>query len=294
MIKSFENYLVYEKRYSPHTILSYKNDIQQFSEYIEKVYNIYNLLEVDHYMIRSWLVDLMQKKMTTKTINRKFSTLRTFFLFLKRENKIKTNPTKKVIAPKIGKRLPSIIQKKEINDLLGNTWFSNNFFGVRDKTIIVILYNTGMRRAELINLKDNDFDFYNKTLKVLGKGNKERIIPMTDELVESIKFYFEKRNDYFERNDFLNTLVTDKGNKLYPKFVYNTVNKYLNIVSTVEKKSPHILRHSLATHLADEEVELNAIKTLLGHANLSTTQIYTHNSIEKLKRAYKKAHPKAK
>ncbi|HHH55262.1 MAG TPA: integrase, partial [Bacteroidetes bacterium] len=231
---------------------------------------------------------------TTKTINRKFSTLRTFFLFLKRENKIKTNPTKKVIAPKIGKRLPSIIQKKEINDLLGNTWFSNNFFGVRDKTIIVILYNTGMRRAELINLKDNDFDFYNKTLKVLGKGNKERIIPMTDELVESIKFYFEKRNDYFERNDFLNTLVTDKGNKLYPKFVYNTVNKYLNIVSTVEKKSPHILRHSLATHLADEEVELNAIKTLLGHANLSTTQIYTHNSIEKLKRAYKKAHPKAK
>ncbi len=142
MIKSFENYLVYEKRYSPHTILSYKNDIQQFSEYIEKVYNIYNLLEVDHYMIRSWLVDLMQKKMTTKTINRKFSTLRTFFLFLKRENKIKTNPTKKVIAPKIGKRLPSIIQKKEINDLLGNTWFSNNFFGVRDKTIIVILYNT--------------------------------------------------------------------------------------------------------------------------------------------------------
>lgn len=294
MIKSFENYLVYEKRYSPHTILSYKNDIQQFSEYIEKVYNIYNLLEVDHYMIRSWLVDLMQKKMTTKTINRKFSTLRTFFLFLKRENKIKTNPTKKVIAPKIGKRLPSIIQKKEINDLLGNTWFSNNFFGVRDKTIIVILYNTGMRRAELINLKDNDFDFYNKTLKVLGKGNKERIIPMTDELVESIKFYFEKRNDYFERNDFLNTLVTDKGNKLYPKFVYNTVNKYLNIVSTVEKKSPHILRHSLATHLADEEVELNAIKTLLGHANLSATQIYTHNSIEKLKRAYKKAHPKAK
>ncbi len=293
MIESFVNYLVYEKRYSPNTIISYKNDIVQFYKYIESSYSIYDVKDINHYMIRSWLVDLMQKGISAKSINRKFSSLRTYFLFLKREGKIEINPTKKVLPPKIGKRLPSVVQKKEMDFLLDDLIFSENFYGYRDKVIISILYNTGMRRAELINLKDNDFDYISKTVKVLGKGNKERIVPMTSDVINLLQKYIFIRNSFFENNSFNYTILTDKGNKLYPKFVYNVVTKYLSMVSSVDKKSPHVLRHSIATHLADKEVELNAIKTMLGHANLSATQIYTHNSIEKLKRAYKKAHPKA-
>jgi len=293
MIESFVNYLVYEKRYSPNTIISYKNDIEQFHNYIENTYSIYDILEINHYMVRSWLVDLMQNGISANSINRKFSSLRTYFLFLKREDKIKVNPTKKVIPPKTGKRLPSVIQKKEMDFLLDELVFSENFHGYRDKVIISILYNTGMRRAELINLKDNNFDYVSGTVKVLGKGNKERIIPLTKDIIDLLKVYMDIRNSFFENYNFHYTILTDKGNKLYPKFVYNVVTKYLSMVSSVDKKSPHVLRHSIATHLADEEVELNAIKTMLGHANLSATQIYTHNSIEKRKRAYKKAHPKA-
>ena len=293
MIESFVNYLVYEKRYSPNTIISYKNDIKQFYKYIENSYSVYDIKGINHYMIRSWLVDLMQNDISPKSINRKFSSLRTYFLFLKREGKIDVNPTKKVIPPKTGKRLPSIVQKKEMDFLLDELVFSENFHGYRDKVIISILYNTGMRRAELINLKDHDFDYVSGTVKVLGKGNKERIIPLTYDVISLLKTYMDIRNSFFENNSFNYTILTDKGNKLYPKFVYNVVTKYLSMVSSVDKKSPHVLRHSIATHLADEDVELNAIKTMLGHANLSATQIYTHNSIEKLKRAYKKAHPKA-
>ncbi len=293
MLESFVNYLIYEKRYSSNTIISYKNDIKQFYEFIEKDYSIYEIKDVNHYMIRSWLVHLMQNDISPKSINRKFSSLRTYFLFLKREGVIDVNPTKKVIPPKTGKRLPSVVQKKEMDFLLDELIFSENFQGYRDKLIISILYNTGMRRAELINLKDSDFDYVSRTVKVLGKGNKERIIPLTFEVISLLKTYINIRNSFFENDIFEYTILTDKGNKLYPKFVYNVVNKYLSMVSSIEKKSPHVLRHSIATHLADEEVELNAIKTMLGHANLSATQIYTHNSIEKLKRAYKKAHPKA-
>ncbi len=293
MIESFVNYLVYEKRYSPNTIISYKNDIKQFYKYIENSYSVYDIKSINHYMIRSWLVDLMQNDIKPKSINRKFSSLRTYFLFLKREGKVDVNPTKKVIPPKTGKRLPSVVQKKEMDFLLDELIFSEDFHGYRDKVIISILYNTGMRRAELINLKDYDFDYVSGTVKVLGKGNKERIIPLTYDVISLLKTYMDIRNSFFEHNSFNYTILTDKGNKLYPKFVYNVVTKYLSMVSSVDKKSPHVLRHSIATHLADEDVELNAIKTMLGHANLSATQIYTHNSIEKLKRAYKKAHPKA-
>ena len=294
MIKSFINYLTYEKRYSSHTIISYKNDVTQFYSYIQDKYSVYEECEINHHMIRSWLVHMMQSGTSAKSINRKFSTLRTYFLFLRRENVIDFNPTKKVLPPKVGKRLPAFIQKEDMRTLLDDLVFNDNFSGCRDKIIINILYNTGIRRAELINLKDSDFDFYSKTVKVLGKGNKERIIPITEDLILEIKSYINIRNDFFENRTFLYTVVTDKGNKMYPKLVYNVVNMNLSKVSSIEKRSPHILRHSIATHLADEDVDLNAIKTMLGHSNLSSTQIYTHNSVEKLKKAYLKAHPKAK
>jgi len=294
MIKSFVAFLAYEKRYSPHTIISYENDLKQFYDYINEKYSIYNDSKINHYMIRSWLVHLMQGGMSAKSVNRKFSTLRTYFLFLRREGNIDSNPTKKVIPPKIGKRLPFIIQKEEMEKLLDEIVFPESFEGYRDKVILSILYNTGIRKAELINIKDYDIDFISKTLKVLGKGNKERIIPMTEDLIYVLNQYVESRNTFFENRNFNYTVITNKGNKLYPKFVYNVVTSYLSMVSSSEKKSPHILRHSIATHLADEEVDLNAIKTMLGHSNLSATQIYTHNSVEKLKKAYLKAHPKAK
>ena len=294
MIKSFINYLTFEKRYSDHTIVSYKNDIEQFYIYIREKYSISLETEINHYMMRSWLVNLMQNGLIAKSVNRKFSSLRTYFFFLRREGVVITNPTKKVIPPKIGKRLPSIIQKHEIERLLDDLIFPENFSGYRDKIILNILYNTGMRRAELINMEDTDLDIFSKTLRVIGKGNKERIIPMTNDLILELKTYINIRNEYFESEVFEKLVVTNKGNKMYPKFVYNVVVKYLSMVSSSKRKSPHILRHSIATHLADENVDLNSIKTLLGHSNLSATQIYTHNSVEKLKKAYLKAHPKAK
>jgi len=294
MLNSFISYLTHEKRYSSHTIISYKNDIRQFHNYIEEKYSQYNIEQVSHQMVRSWLVHLMQNKLSAKSINRKFSSLRSYYLFLLRQGIVDKNPTKKVIPPKIGKRLPSIIQKKEIERLLDDLIFPDNFSGIRDKIILTILYNTGIRRSELIHLSDNDIDFYSKVIKVLGKGNKERIIPMTEDMILELKKYIFIRNNNFKKQEFKYTVVTDKGNKMYPKFVYSVVTKYLSLVSSSGKRSPHILRHSIATHLADLDVDLNAIKTMLGHSNLSATQIYTHNSVEKLKKAYLKAHPKAK
>ncbi len=294
MLKSFISYLTHEKRYSLHTIMSYENDISQFLNYTEEKYSVFDIGLINHQMIRSWLVYLMQSGLSAKSINRKFSALRSYFLFLLREGIVVKNPTKKVIPPKIGKRLPSIVQKNEIDRLLDDLFFSDDFRGYRDKIILTILYNTGIRKSELINLSDRDIDFYSKVIKVLGKGNKERIIPMTDDMIKELKKYIFTRNRFFEKQEFKNTVVTNKGNKMYPKFVYSVVTKYLSMVTSSKNRGPHVLRHSIATHLADEDVDLNAIKTMLGHANLSATQIYTHNSIEKLKKTYLKAHPKAK
>jgi len=294
MLKSFINYLKYEKRYSPHTVISYQNDITSFYNYILDTYSVEDVKKVTHFMIRSWLVKMMQDGMSSKTVNRKFSALRSYFIFLKRNGIINGNPAKKVIPPKISKRLPVTVQKNDMDKLLDEIVFEENFQGYRNKIIISLLYNTGMRRAELINLKDGSFDFINNSVKVLGKGNKERIIPLTNDVIKLLKEYLEMRDKHFECTQFDYTIVTDKGKKLYPRFVYDVVKSNLSKVSPVQRRSPHILRHSIATHLADEEVDLNAIKAMLGHASLSATQIYTHNSVEKLRKAYIKAHPKAK
>ena len=294
MLESFINFLNYEKRYSKHTVKSYTNDISQFQSFVLNQYEIEDICLVQHTHVRSWVVDLMESGVKARSVNRKLSSLKSYFNFLKRSGKLKVNPTSKVIAPKTEQRLPSVIQEEEIRALLDEIVFEENFKGLRDRLVLETLYLTGMRKAELIELKDQDIDFNRKLIKVFGKGKKERLIPVSDTFITLIKTYINARNQHFDLNQFATFFIGNSGNKMYPKFVYNLVKRYLSLVSTSDKRSPHILRHSFATHLSNKGAKLNAIKELLGHSNLSATQIYTHNSIEQLKKVYDKAHPKGK
>jgi len=289
----FLKYLQFEKRFSVNTTKSYENDLKQFADFIEIIFNKNEIHLADEKLVRAWVVSLMEKDFSALTINRKISTLKTFFKFLLREGHIKSNPMDKVISPKKSKKLPSFIEEKQINNLLDDYAFGDDFPGVRNKTIVEMFYNTGMRLSELIGLTNNSIDLHNGTIKVVGKRNKERILPVHSHFLKSIKNYYLSRDQNFSNIEHDFFFVTDKGNKLYEKFVYRVVNKYLNLISTIEKKSPHILRHTFATHLLNHGADLNAIKELLGHANLSATQIYTHNTFEKLKTIYKQAHPRA-
>ncbi len=291
-LDTFYNYLALEKRYSPHTLKAYQNDITQFFDYLALQYSIHDIKEVTHQEIRSWMVSLMQNQVSTRTINRKLSTLKTYYKFLLKRGWVAKNPMLKVVTPKVGKRLPVFVPEENMQRLFSDFQFADGFRGMRDRLILEILYSTGMRLSELIHLEVEDVDFWNLQLKILGKGNKERLVPFGKPLKEAIQNYLFLRSNEFEEVLPPQLLVTNKGKKLYPKFVYNTVKKYLSTVTTVDKKSPHILRHSFATHLSNGGADLNAIKELLGHANLSATQIYTHNSIEKLKEIYQQAHPK--
>jgi integrase/recombinase XerC len=294
VLGSFIKFLSYEKRYSPHTITSYSNDIGQFLDFLAKQYEIEEMDQVSHQHVRSWVVSLMEKGRSGRSVNRKLSALKSFFHFLKRTGRVNGNPTARIQAPRIDKKLPAVIQEKELDQLLDEIVFEERFSGYRDHLMIELLYATGMRRAELIQLLDRDVDHGSLLIKVLGKGKKERLIPISAGLSKKILNYQEQRNQEFDREAFDALLVTNSGNKMYPKFVYNKIKDYLSLVSTASKKSPHILRHSFATHLSGKGAKLNAIKELLGHANLSATQIYTHNSIEQLKRVYDNAHPKGK
>lgn len=289
----FLKYLQFEKRFSVNTIKSYNNDLSKFTEFIAVSSDIVEIHLVDEKLIRAWIVSLMEKDFSALSINRKISTLKTFFKFLLREGFVMSNPTDKVITPKSSKKLPSFVDEKQINNLLDDFSFGDDFSGVRNKTIIEMFYNTGMRLSELIELRDNSIYLYDRTVKVLGKRNKERLIPLHKLFFKSLEKYIEIRKKEFPSLNHNFLFVTDKGNKLYEKFVYRVVNKYLNFVTTIEKKSPHILRHTFATHLLNNGADLNAIKDLLGHANLSATQVYTHNTFEKLKTIYKQAHPRA-
>ncbi|NOQ26367.1 MAG: tyrosine-type recombinase/integrase [Bacteroidales bacterium] len=289
----FLKYLQFEKRFSVNTIKSYNNDLNKFTEFISQSTEKIELHQVDEKLIRAWIVSLMEKDFSTLSIKRKISTLKTYFRFLLREGIVVSNPTDKVITPKSSKKLPAFVDEKHINNLLDDFSFGDNFSGIRNKTIVEMFYCTGMRLSELIELRTNSLDLYNGTIKVLGKRNKERLIPLHNLFLKSLEKYTEIKEKEFTnfKHDFL--FVTDKGNKLYEKFVYRIVNKYLNLVTTIEKKSPHVLRHTFATHLLNRGADLNAIKELLGHANLSATQVYTHNTFEKLKTIYKQAHPRA-
>lgn len=289
----FLKYLQFEKRFSINTVKSYQNDLAQFVVFINEQYSISSPESVNEKIIRSWIVDLMEKEYSSLSVNRKISTLKTFYKFLLRQGYIKINPMDKVVSPKTKKKLPLFVEEKQITVLLDDLTFGDNFSGIRNRIIIETFYNTGIRLSELIGIKNTDVDLYNNTVKVLGKRQKERIIPIHSSFAKSLKNYIEVRNTEFDSSKLDFFFVTDKGEKLYERFVYRVVNKYLNLVTTIEKKSPHVLRHTFATHMLNHGADLNAIKELLGHANLSATQVYTHNTFEKLKTIYKQAHPRA-
>lgn len=293
-VDQFLKYIAFEKRYSDHTVVSYKNDLHQFSTFITAHLSISEISLVDHTHVRSWIVYLMQDNYASKTVNRKVSTVKSFFKFLKKIGKIKFNPTSKVSAPKLGKRLPKVIREDALNDLLNYEDENIDHKSLRDRLVIDLLYMTGMRRSELIGLKMDDINFETNAIKVLGKGNKERLIPISDELLERINTYLKAKLDHFGSIDLNESLiVTDKGCSLYPKFVYNLVVRNISTVSTSDSKSPHVLRHSFATHMANSGADLNSIKEILGHASLASTEVYMHNTIERLKTVYQSAHPKS-
>jgi integrase/recombinase XerC len=292
-IQSFLDYLKFEKRYSAHTIRSYQDDLIQFFDFLEIQYGKLSLAEISLSFVRSWLASLKENKLTSKSINRKISSLRSFFKYQLKTGAVENTPMTNVIAPKISKRLPSFVSEKDIAALFQYMEFPDTWDGRTERLLLAIFYNTGIRLSELINLKENRVNETNNTIKVLGKGNKERIIPVNKALVAEINLYIADKNEQLGKADRTVLLVSAKGKKLYAKQVYNSVNKYLSAITTIDKKSPHILRHSFATHLANNGADLNAIKELLGHSSLAATQIYTHNTIEKLKDVHKKAHPKA-
>ena len=286
-LEDFINYIKSEKRFSKHTITSYETDLNQFFNYIKAESQITNPKDVSFKLIRNWISSLLENNLKSTSVNRKISSLKSYYKFLLVSNYVDTNPTLKLISPKSSKKLPVFVEKDNMDSLFDKDFFEDSYEGKRDKLIIELFYFTGMRLSELINIKTSDIDKVNSQIKVIGKRNKERLIPITfntlKDLNEFINFY-EIENFLFSEGD---------GKKLYSKKVYRIVNKYLAKISSIKKKSPHVLRHSFATHMLNNGADINAIKEILGHANLSATQIYTHNSIKKLKNVHKQAHPKA-
>lgn len=288
----FLQYLQTERRYSNHTIVAYQNDLNQLELFAKEEFDILELKEVDSMVLRSWMVTLLESGMDARSINRKISTCKSYYTYLLRNGKIKSLPTSKLSSPKAKKALPKFVKENEMIHLFDEIDFPKDKLGIRDYLIIEILYSCGVRLSELIGIKTKDVDLNNSSIKVLGKRSKERIIPIHKGLLLQIKKWIEiKQEEPNYNQQYL--LVTDKGEKLYPKFVYRKVNYYLGQVTSLQKKSPHVLRHTFATHMLNNGAELNTIKEILGHANLSATQIYTHNSIEKLKNIYNQAHPRA-
>ena len=293
MHERFLDYLRYEKRFSPHTLTAYESDMGQFVEFLQKTYELSDPGEIRHTHVRSWMVDLMERGNVPSSINRKLSCLKSFFKFLRKQGDITTNPMLKVIPPKMGKRLPVFVPEKAMSLLFDQVDFGDGHAGLRNRLVMEVLYCTGVRQSELIGLKTADVDFSTNNIKVYGKGGKERLIPVARHLAELMERYIGLRRALFPGNDVPNLILSDKGKPLTAGLVYKLVNRYLSIVTTVEKRSPHVLRHSFATHLSNGGADLNAIKELLGHSSLASTQVYTHNSIEKLKKVYQQAHPKA-
>jgi integrase/recombinase XerC len=290
--EAFTNYIRFEKRLSPHSVLAYSTDLNQFFIYLKDVYLLDDIKQVNHSIIRSWIVSLMENKNSAPSVNRKISTLKSFYRFLMREKILEMNPMHKIQSPKNPKRLPVFVEESKMNALIEGFPVKNDFQGKRDFLIIELLYSTGMRRIELVNLKQGDINFHNRTIKVLGKRNKERLIPLTQEMNTLIKEYIEQLNPSAdEKSNFL--FLTEKGKQIYPGAIYRIVKNALEKVTTSARKSPHVLRHTFATHLLNNGANLNAIKELLGHSSLASTQVYTHNTIEKLKSVYSKSHPKA-
>ena len=292
-IQHFLDYLKFQKRYSQHTVISYKNDLDAFFVFLQFRFGDTPLKEIKATFIRSWLAHLKEQGLESKSINRKISTLKTFFKYQLKQQTITVSPMSSIISPKVNKRLPGFVDKKDISTLFEYVEFPVTWEGKTDRLILQLFYHTGIRQAELVGLRENDISINNSSIKVLGKGNKERIIPVGDPLMMQMQEYMADKKKLPVDPDRVFLLVTASGKKLYPRYVYNAVNKYLGMVTTIDKKSPHVLRHTFATHLMNGGADLNAVKELLGHSSLAATQVYTHNSIEKLKDIHKKAHPKA-
>ncbi|MCB0806535.1 MAG: tyrosine recombinase XerC [Bacteroidales bacterium] len=292
-IEDFIEYLSNQKRYSPHTVKAYQNDLIQFFQFTLQTYETTDEDHITHQIIRSWVIEKLNEGISTRSVNRKLSSLKTFYKFLRKKNIVKINPLEKMIAPRMKKTLPEFVSRSQMDLLLDEIDFGTDFTSVRNKLIIEMLYFSGMRVSELVNLQTQGVDLYHSQIKVTGKRNKQRIIPFDTELKNAIEKYLQERNSLMNTDTSTRFFITPKGKPIYSRLVYNIVNAYLSKVSTLKKKSPHILRHTFATHMLNNGADLNAVKELLGHANLSATQVYTHNTIEKLKTIYNQAHPRA-
>lgn len=293
MVDSFLKYIQFEKRYSPKTVQSYQTDLHQFEKYLNSEFSGTTSAEANYGLVRSWVVSLVEAKLDTRSINRKIACLRSYYKFLMRQEIIDSDPMVKIKILKTKKKLPHFVNEQDIVKLLDNVIFPADYEGLRDRLIFELFYGTGMRLAELITLKENYVNLGDRTIRVLGKRNKERVIPFSSHLVSIIKEYQRVRNKDVEKKDHGYLLVTESGEPLYPMLVNRTVKKYMKLFTSVEKKSPHVLRHTYATHLLNKGAEINAVKDLLGHSSLAATQVYTHNSMEKLKKVFDQAHPKA-
>ena len=290
--ESFINYLKYEKRYSHLTATAYKKDLDQFEEFYVKTIGDFNVEGINDKIARMWVVELMDKGISARTVNKKISALKSFYKYLLRFEVVKENNLDNVIVPKVRKKLPQFVEEKNLDHLLDDGYFGKDFEALRDKLILSLLYGTGVRLSELMHLKDADIHTSEFLIKVLGKRNKERIVPYPRSLNQLIEEYKSERIRLFGSPAEC-LLLTEKGKPVYEKLIYRVVNKYLSMVTTLDKKSPHVLRHSFATHMLNRGADLNAVKEMLGHANLSATQIYTHTSLEKIRKVYRQAHPRS-
>ncbi len=290
MINPFLDYLSLEKKYSVHTVTAYKNDLISFRNFLVEEFSQEKLVEVNYSQIRSWIVVLVDSKLSNKTVNRKVSSLKSFYKFLQKSDQIDVNPLSKHKSLKVAKKVQVPFTSNEINSVIFNIGEGNDFVSLRNKLIVELFYSTGIRRAELINIKEKDISFSNNVIKVLGKRNKERFVPLLQSVVKSMKKYLELKKEIFK--DVEELFITEKGNKIYETLVYRIINSYFSNVSSKVKKSPHILRHSFATHLLNEGADLNSVKELLGHSSLASTQVYTHNSLDAIKKVYNNAHPR--
>jgi len=293
MIHSFLTYIEFEKRYSKKTVAAYRIDLQQFADFLIGAFEEQKTENASHQMIRSWIVQLTEQHLDAASVNRKIACLRSYFKFLLRNKIIERNPTINISVLKVRKKVPQFIRESEMMPLLDNHIVADDLHGWRTKVILELFYSSGIRLSELIHLRDTDVNLGEGTIKVLGKRNKERIIPIPTPVIDLINQYKSVRNRDVVQKEHGRLLVTDHGDELYPMFVYRVVKSQLKAYTTVEKTSPHVLRHTYATHLLNKGAEINAVKDLLGHSSLAATQVYTHNTIDKLKKVFEKAHPKA-
>jgi integrase/recombinase XerC len=292
-IAVFIAHLQFEKRYSPHTVRSYKDDLVACFAFLEQQYEVKEPEEVTSGYIRTWLASLKEQELTSRSLNRKISSLKSYFKFHLQGQRVSHNPMTIVVSPKMSKRLPAFVGQKDIQTLFQHVEFPEGLEGETHRLILALFYLTGMRLSELVQLKENHIDVYKSVVKVLGKGNKERVIPLEPEWMARIQAYQSLKTATIESPNREYLFVGVKGKPLYAQYVYRVVRKYLGLVTTTDKKSPHVLRHTFATHLLENGADLNAVKELLGHTSLAATQVYTHNTIEKLKETFSKAHPKA-